>query len=116
MTYELLFLRSLAVTIFTEILVALCVIRFLFKDKTTDLSAIIFAGLMVSGLTLPYFWFVLPAFISERIPYLLVGESTIVVIEAVIYPRLLGLNFGKSFLLSLLANLVSVFVGYYIQG
>lgn len=113
MSYEIIFLYSLFVTIAVEVFVVLFISQYFFKIQ--DKFKIIFAGIISSALTLPYFWFVLPAFIPDRVIYIIVGETAIVFIEAFIYFYLLKLKFKQAFILSLLANLSSILVGLLIM-
>ncbi len=72
---------------------------------------IFFVGILASALTLPYLWFVLPAFVYNRNIYLIVGETSVILIEAIIYWRLLKLKLIDSLIVSLLANVTSIITG-----
>lgn len=111
MTYEQTFLLSLLLTLATEIPVAVFLVRNFYKNTHIPVSKIVFAGIVASALTLPYFWFVLPAYIPSRGLYMIMGESAIVLVEAFIYKQLLEIPFPKSFVVSLAANLVSIAAG-----
>jgi len=57
----------------------------------------------------------LPAFVFDRFTYLILGESLVVLIEALIYWKLLKLKPFDSFIVSLLANVVSIVLGFLLQ-
>ena len=109
MAYEQMFLSALFLTLITEVPVVFLLARYLYKIH--DTGNIIFAGLITSTLTLPYFWFILPYFISDRMLYIFVGESFIILIEAFIYYRILKLKFSQALIVSFFANLSSILVG-----
>lgn len=109
MSYEVLFLYSLIITLTVEVPVVFLLVKYLYKN--TDKWGIVFAGIISSTLTLPYFWFILPAFITNRFIYIFIGEAVIIFIEAFIYFRLLKLRFYQALFVSFVANLASVLVG-----
>jgi len=111
MQYEQLFIFSMFLTLIVEIPVAILLVRNFYKHKEIKTSKIIFAGIIASALTLPYFWFVLPAFIHTGNAYYILGESVIVIVEAVVYNQLLELKLSKAFAVSLAANIASIVVG-----
>lgn len=111
MLYEQKFLLSLLLTLITEIPLSVLLVRIFYKKKEIKISKIIFAGFIASALTLPYFWFVLPFYISNRSVYIFIGEGAIVLLEAFVYYQFLQLKFFKAFIISLIANIVSVLLG-----
>lgn len=113
--YEQKFLIALLLTIIIEIIVALLLVKFFYKEKEIKTSKVIFTGFIASALTLPYFWFILPIYISNRSLYIIIGEVSIVLIEALIYQQFLGLKFMKAFTVSLLANIASILLGLIIS-
>jgi len=82
MSYEQKFLFSLLLTLIVEIPVAVLLVKYFFKDKEIKISKIVFTGFVVSTLTLPYFWLILPFYISNRGLYICIGEASIILIEA----------------------------------
>lgn len=110
MLYEDKFLLALLITLSIEIPVIVFLVNYFYKYKL-KLQQLFLAGIIASSLTLPYLWFVLPAYISDRLIFLLVSEILIVCIEAVIYRQLLKIRLTKSFIISLIANIVSILVG-----
>jgi hypothetical protein len=111
--FELRFVISLVITVITETAVLVCCIRFFFKIGLEKLSThrCLFAGFFASFATLPYLWFVLPAFIHSYLIEVVIGEAGVYLLEAVAYVYLLNMPFNKSFLLSVLANTASIIVG-----
>jgi hypothetical protein len=109
--YEKLFLFSLLLTLIVEIPVAVLLVKYFFKDKEIKISKIIFTGFLASTLTLPYFWFVLPAYVFNRSLYIVIGEVLIILIETIIYKQVLGLKLSKAFVVSLIANISSILLG-----
>ena len=115
MTYEQHFLLALLVTECVEIPIAVFLVRRLYKYRELSLSRIAAVAFVASALTLPYFWFILPAFIINRAWYIFGGESLIIAVEAVIYNKLLGLRPSQAVALSLAANISSALLGSALQ-
>ncbi len=111
MSYEQKFLFSLLLTLIVEIPIAVFLIKYFYKHKEIKISKIVSIGFVASVLTLPYFWFVLPAYISNREIYIVGGEFIIVLIEATIYNQLLKIKLSEAFVVSLITNIVSIFFG-----
>ena len=114
MTYEQSFIISLVITLLVEIPVVFLLVKYVYKK--VDKKGIIFAGVVASALTLPYFWFILPFYISDRTAYIICGEFAIIVIEAFIYFKILKLNFKQALFVSLVANLVSTLIGLMVNN
>ncbi|MCX6719071.1 MAG: hypothetical protein NTZ38_01705, partial [Candidatus Taylorbacteria bacterium] len=113
--YEQEFLISLLITLAIEIPVAIVIVRYLYKHKDIKIVAIVFAGLLASGLTLPYLWFILPIYIFNKNTYVILGEVLVMIIEAIIYKQLLKIKWSEAVVTSLLANLSSVTLGRLFQ-
>lgn len=111
MLYEQRFLFSLLLTLIIEIPIVVLLVKFFYKHKEIRNSKIIFVGFVASALTLPYFWFILPAYITDRILFILYGEVIIVCIEMAIYNQLLKLKLTRSFVVSLITNSMSILAG-----
>jgi hypothetical protein len=111
MAYEQEFLITLVLTLIVEIPVVVLLVKYFFKDKSIKISKIIFAGLIATTLTLPYFWLVLPFFISSRTFYIIIGEILVILVETIIYKQILDTKLLKAFLLSLIANVASIIAG-----
>ena len=116
MLYENKFLFSLLLTLIIEVPTAVFLVKYLFKHKEIRTSKIIFTGLIASALTLPYFWFILPFYISSRALYIIIGEVLIIFIEAFIYKQFLELKLAKVLVISLIANILSILLGLIILG
>jgi hypothetical protein len=108
MSYEQLFLYSLFITELIEIPLIFSIIKYGYKIKNTKT---IFVSLLASLLTLPYFWFILPAYITDRTTYLIIGETIIIIIEAIIYWYLLKISFKQALIISIIANTASASLG-----
>lgn len=114
MAYEQSFLISLLVTLLIEIPVVFFLVYYIYKRK--EKFDIIFSGILASVLTLPYFWFILPFYISDRITYIVLGELGVIIIETFIYFKILKLNFKQALFVSLIANLVSTLIGLIVNN
>ena len=111
--YELHFLRSLALTIFIETILLFVIIRRLYKLPDAQLSRalILIGGMLASGATLPYVWFVFPAFILNHALYTILVETFAVVAETAIFTALFRMNWKKALLLSACCNAASFIAG-----
>jgi len=113
MLYETQFLLALITTCCIEIPVLIVVLRFLFHNKYLPLNRIVFTGTLCTALTLPYLWFVLPPFIDAAY-YPVIGELLVVLVEAVILNRVLGLDAKTSVVCSFSMNMASFCLGYFL--
>lgn len=109
MSYGVHFLLSLLLTLLVEIPVLFVVARYLLRIKVKA-KEILYWGGFVNLFSLPYLWFVFPLFISSH-NYIYVGECLVVLIELVIFAKVLKINFSRSFVLSLMANFTSYLAG-----
>ncbi len=109
MSYEKQFLLALFITLFSEVPAAFLLAKYWLKKS--NVKDILFAGIISSALTLPYFWFVLPSFINNRTSYIWFGETAIVLIEAYIYHHLLKTTAKQALVVSLIANITSIAIG-----
>ncbi|GAB6285794.1 MAG: hypothetical protein STSR0009_19950 [Methanoregula sp.] len=110
MVYETRFLLALVTTWAIEIPVLVALIRYVFRDRSFPLSRIIFTGALCTAFTLPYLWFVLPPFVDAAY-YPLIGEALVIVVEAVVLNRLLGLDLKRAGACSLVMNVLSFLFG-----
>ena len=115
MLYDQKFLFSLLLTLIVEIPIAVFIVKRFYKYKEIKISKIVFAGIIASVLTLPYYWFVLPVYISSRSLYIFIGEVLIIFIEAIIYNQFLKLKLSNALIVSSVANIASIFLGLIIQ-
>lgn len=111
--YEFTFLKALTLTTVIELPVLIALTRFVFRISNDRLpwSRLIGAGLFCSFATLPYLWFVLPAWIHTRMQLMIIGELSVAAVETVFYQQLLPVPIGKALLLSVGCNLASFVVG-----
>jgi len=115
MDYELLFLKSLLLTIVIEIAVMLFLFRVLFKNKEIGYIRLMFTGFVASFATLPYLWFILPVYLDQRLWYIIIGESFAILMESFILFAMLRIKYVKSLLTSLICNAVSYLIGLMIN-
>jgi len=111
MLYEQKFLFSLVLTLIVEIPIVVFLVKYLYKHEEIKIYKVVLIGFVASALTMPYFWFVLPAYISDRGVYIFSGEFVIICVEAIIYNQLLKLKLSEAFTVSFIANIASVFLG-----
>jgi len=113
MLYETRFLLALVTTCVIEIPVLIALVRHTFRNDTLPLTRIVFVGALCNALTLPYLWFVLPPYVNA-VYYLLLGEGLVVVVEALILNRFLGLGWKQAGICSVLMNAASFFLGLFL--
>ncbi len=109
--YEFEFLKALLLTITIETIALIALAKFVFKEIEFRLPKLIFTGIIVSGLTLPYLWFIFPVFLHSRYLYIILGEISVVFIEAICYYFILGTNIKTSIYLSFICNTLSFGLG-----
>lgn len=116
MIYEIEFLIALAKTIVLETVGLFLFYYFWWKKSEIQptIGEVLTAGLLTSALTLPYLWFVLPAFLLERTIYVWTGEIIVTLIEFLMLKRLLPITYGQAFLTAVAVNVFSVLVGIYL--
>ena len=115
MDYELLFLKSLTLTVFIETICLCLFFRFVVKSKNISIQRLITTGIIASFATLPYLWFILSNYIDQRVWYIITGESFAVIMETLIIGAILRVNLLKSFLSSLTCNMISFLIGLLIN-
>ncbi len=111
--FESRFLISMLITVIVETAVILALLRFLFKLSPGRIgwTRCLFAGFYASFATIPYLWFVLPAYIGSYIACIFVGEIGAFILEAIAYVFFLNLPLRRAAVLSLIANMSSIAVG-----
>ena len=112
-TYELQFLFSLFFTVAIETTVLWLLLRRVLKksSKSIPFSLVLFAGFVASFSTLPYLWFVFPAFFAQT-TYIALAEGFAVAVEAVEYFFILKTPAKQSFVISLACNAASFCIGW----
>jgi hypothetical protein len=113
MLYETRFLLTLVMAWAIEIPVLIAFIRFVFRDKTLPIRKIIGIGALCTALTLPYLWLILPSYV-EAVYYVVIGETLVFLVEAVILNRLLGLDSKAAVACSFFMNAASFLLGLYL--
>jgi len=111
MDYEMLFLKSLVLTIFIESVVLVLFFRLVVRNEHISLSRLLSTGLIASLATLPYLWFILPMYVDQKLWYIVIGETFAVLMETFIIGGMLRITVLKSFLSSFTCNLISFLVG-----
>lgn len=110
-SHESNFLVTLLVTILIEAGVIICLLRYFFPDEIKT-SRVVAAGFFPTFCTLPYVWFILPAFLGwSPLLYHLVSEVAVVVVETMLLRLILGITLRKAASLSLAANIASYGIG-----
>jgi hypothetical protein len=104
------FLQAWAVTLLLEI----TCLGLLEQNRSA--KEVILSGFLTSSLTLPYLWFILPRFIDSYNLFLLIGETSVTLAEAVLYFFLLHTSFKRALLLSVVCNLCSFLFGLVMQN
>ncbi|MFO1519079.1 MAG: hypothetical protein U1F57_05385 [bacterium] len=104
------FLPSLLLTLLIEVPILFIGLRVFARDQSFAPGTIFFAGVFATFSTLPYLWFVLPQYLHSS-SYLWWGEGGVILVEAFIYRRMLGLEGKRALLISAICNLASFFVG-----
>jgi hypothetical protein len=111
MPYETRFLIALLLTLLIEVPLLFILVKYAYKLEGIASSKILFVGTLASSLTLPYVWFVVPPYIHSKY-YIHVAELFAVIVEAVIYDRLLETRIGVSLVLSFVTNAASFLTGW----
>lgn len=115
MNYELLFLKSLLLTVSIETLVLYLFFRYVVQLEDTSVHRLVITGVIASMTTLPYLWFILPDYIEQRLWYAIIGESFAVLVETLIIGTILRVKLLKSFLCSFICNMISFLTGLLIN-
>jgi hypothetical protein len=111
--YEYQFLIALLITIVVETACLFLIIRVVYKKNSYEISnsLLFFLGIFCNTTTLPYLWFILPIFIKTRAIYVVVGESAVVIAEAIVYYFVLRMGIRKSLIISFFCNAASFLIG-----
>jgi hypothetical protein len=102
---------SLFLTTIIETAVLFLLIRYYFKANDISNSLLLFAGIFSSFSTLPYLWFLLPQFIDSYGILAIVGETSVILTEAIIYYFVLKVNLSRALQLSFSCNISSFLIG-----
>lgn len=109
--YNEIFLLSLFLTVFIEITLYGLLRKILLRLSLISSDEKIIAIIpLASILTLPYLWFLLPAYV-QGVSYIVIGEGLVVLIEGLMYMIYTKLNWKQALTLSLLLNVLSFVIG-----
>jgi hypothetical protein len=109
------FLKALMLTILIESLILFIIFNTWLKAFPVSNNRLLFTGIICSFATLPYVWFVLPVFIKPQLPYVIVAELSVMIIEAFIIRNLMDLQLRKALFASVLCNVCSFIIGLLIN-
>ncbi len=112
MSFETEFFLALLLTFFIEIPLMVIIIRYFFQEKIS-VFRIIFVGICMTGLTLPYLWYILPEYLGGA-TYLIIGEMLVFLSETLIMNQFLPLNIKRSLICSCIVNAASLFLSWMI--
>jgi len=113
MAYESLFLGSLVLTAALECFAAVVLKKTAGRrlDIKCGYGRLLVVVTLASALTLPYVWFVLPAFIPKGAAYIICSELFAFAVEAAWYTISLEINIKSAAMLSAAANAFSFILG-----
>jgi len=113
MLYEYRFLLSLVITVITETVVLDILISIIWEKDYPHIShwRIIFTGVFCSFATLPYVWFVLPVWVKRYWTLTVVAETSVVLVEWLLYGFLLSISKKRALTVSAACNVASYLVG-----
>nr|WP_321355497.1 hypothetical protein [uncultured Draconibacterium sp.] len=111
--YEKDFISALLITILAEVICFFILIRSpYFKEiRKNGWPKMLAVVALATITTLPYLWFILPAFVSDKLWYHIIGEIGVVVIESLIFFLFFKIHYRKMLLLAFLCNLFSYLLG-----
>lgn len=110
------FFKALLFTIFIETLILFLLFKTRYKSLQIQNALLLVTGIIVSFATLPYVWFVFPAFLPSRVPYIAVSECFAILAESFLIYKLLKIDYKKAFLVSLICNIISFSIGLAINS
>lgn len=111
MAYELLFFKALLITVCVETTVLFLLFKTAFRRTNAPNSILLFTGILASATTLPYAWFILPAFIKSGIYYMMISELSVTLVESFIIMGIIRVSYPKALVVSVLCNTASFLVG-----
>jgi hypothetical protein len=112
MRYEGMFLQALGLTVTIETTVLWGLTRLFQRDGTFPATGRVLAcGILCSSATLPYLWFVLPAWVQDRHALMAIGEPAVTLAEAGILALALPAKPARALALSFACNLISFLIG-----
>lgn len=110
-------ITSLFFTIIIETSVLFLIVSYILKYQHLNKVKIIFIGILASATTLPYVAFVFPRLMDwPKSQWLIVAEIFAVIVEAILYRFLLKLDWKIAFGISLVCNIASYYLGYFLHS
>jgi hypothetical protein len=105
-------LTSLGFTVAVETAVLFILLYYVYKYRHLRVKDVIFAGILASSLTIPYVWFVFPYVVNwSRNTSAFFSEPFAFLIEALVYNRVLKLDWKTALAVSLVCNIASYLLG-----
>ena len=111
MNYDLLFLKSLFLTILIETIIMIIIFKLIVKNKKVETYRLVLTGILMSFTTLPYLWFIFPNYFQQNLWYITICESFAVVVESVIIFAMLRIKYSFAFICSFACNAISFLIG-----
>ena len=111
--YESYFLTSLLITLCIEEFSALLFLTIVYRKTPANrkIATITLTVAVANLLTLPYVWFVFPVFIKDHLIYVLASETTVVIVEALLYYAYLHRRIPVVLATAIIANGASFLFG-----
>lgn len=117
MRYEGMFLEALGLTVAIETAALWGLTRLFRRGGSAPAPGRIAAcGILCSSATLPYLWFVLPAWLTKRAALMAIGEPAVTLVEAGILMLALPARPARALALSFGCNLASWLMGLIVLG
>jgi len=107
------FYLKLLSTVVLESFLLLLLSFFMTSIKNMKIIRLVGVGALASVITLPLLWFIWPHFTTNWLLYLWTGEIMVAAIEAVIYKKLLKINWRDAVIISVACNTFSCTIGLY---
>lgn len=111
MEYEILFLKSLLLTIIIETIALFVIFKFFTTKFKINNYTLLFTGILATFATLPYLWFIFPVIFKTNVWYHFSSETFAVLTESLIIMGLLRINYKESIIISFICNMSSYIIG-----
>lgn len=106
------FLFSLFISLLIEVPILLWLLK---NEKRFGFTNRVLLGSIATITTIPFVWFVFPAFISSWLISLILAELFVFGIEALFYKLVFRITFKKASIVSIICNVSSLIGGYLFQ-
>jgi len=107
------FASALGLTLLVEIPLLFILVRCMRKDLRPPAWRIFCAGLLSSSASLPYFWFIFPELLPEKL-IVPIGELLVILFEALLIYLVLNIGLFRSLIASAVCNLSSWMAATYL--